>query len=491
MSSRRKFVSAGAAAVFAVGLSAVTLTARADDDAGGRGSPGVGDRLFPALGNGGYDAAAYDVALDYEPAVTTMAGTVTMRATARQALTSFHLDSAGQRISAVTVDGRPATFGTDAEELSITPAKPLRAGASFTTTVRFTADRAQNPPSAAFPPLPGDTESLIRNWVGTPDGFALMGQPDRAHLFFPCNDHPSDKALFTFRVSVPPGRTVIANGRLAGKSTAGGRTTFVYRSEHPMATDVVQIAVGDFAVRETRTKSGLPLRAAVPAKRAADVGKPVAGLADQISRLERMLGRPFPFEQYGALVVPSDYNGVALETQTISTYSEGVLDQTAEEFSSLATHELVHQYFGDSVSVATWSDMWLSEGHATFYQSVPFGGGATAPAEESMRATYAADQDNREQWGPPAAPRDPRAVLFGTNETGMLALYALRQEIGAAKFREVERTFLERFRDRSASTQDYIATANAVSGRDLTAFLTAWLTGPTTPPMPGHPDWQR
>jgi hypothetical protein len=133
--------------------------------------------------------------------------------------------------------------------------------------------------------------------------------------------------------------------------------------------------------------------------------------------------------------------------------------------------------------------MWLSEGHASFYDSYDLRPGHDGPMADFGRGSYARDAGNRATWGPPGAPRRPTDVLFGTNEGGALTLYALRQTIGTDSFRRVEQAFLDRFRDRSATTQDYIDTVNQVTGRDLTGFLHTWLYSPTTPPMPGHPDW--
>ena len=72
---------------------------------------------------------------------------------------------------------------------------------------------------------------------------------------------------------------------------------------------------------------------------------------------------------------------------------------------------------------------------------------------------------------------------------GALVLYALRQKIGDAAFMRLERAWVKRYEGKSASTDDFIALASQVSGRDLARFLRNWLYGTKTPPMPGHPDW--
>jgi len=398
-------------------------------------------------------------------------------------LSRFNLDSVGQTISAVTVNGKPARFSSSDEELVITPAAPIGKGREFTTTVRFTADRSKEPLSAAmhFPEW--------HNWIKLPDGFAMMGQPDRAHLFFPNNDHPSDKALFTFRVSVPEGLTAVANGALTDRRSAGGRTTFVYRGAQPMATQVTQVAVGRFTVVEGRSPGGVPLRSVVPTDKVDELRPALDRVGGQVDFLAGTLGRPYPFENYGILALDSTFNGVALENQTLSTYSIAGLTQHGDG-GGIEVHELVHQYFGNAVSVARWSDMWLSEGHASFYDMFDMRPGQEGPpSEETMRLFYGQAAEDRDSFGPPGAPK-VHNVLMGTNSLGALTLYALYQQLGPTTFRAVEQAFLDRYRDRSATTQDYIDTVNEVSGQNLTGMLNAWLYGPSTPPMPNHPDWK-
>jgi aminopeptidase N len=148
---------------------------------------------------------------------------------------------------------------------------------------------------------------------------------------------------------------------------------------------------------------------------------------------------------------------------------------------------------------AKWSDVWLNEGHATWYewesaQDAGNFGYLGGTFEERMRATYAQGDQWRALWGPVAAPShgaDDVAQMFSPNiyDGGALVLYALRQVVGDPAFRAIERAWVSRFEGQPASTADFIALASQISHRDLRAFLTSWLYGTKTPPMPGHPDW--
>ena len=107
-----------------------------------------------------------------------------------------------------------------------------------------------------------------------------------------------------------------------------------------------------------------------------------------------------------------------------------------------------------------------------------------------MRAVYAHGDQWRADSGPVARPSSAETLFdFNRYHGGALVLYALRQKIGDRAFQRLEREWLRRYRDRSASTADFIALASRVARRDLRGFLRAWLYGTETPPMPGHPDW--
>ncbi|MFD9888141.1 M1 family metallopeptidase [Amycolatopsis sp. NPDC059027] len=477
------------------------------------GTPGAqtsGERLIPTLGNGGYQVSDYDVSFDYVPASTVMASSVTITASATQDLSRFSLDSVGQTISAVTVDGVGARFTVDpkTEKLVVSAPVGVRRGDTFTVKVTYSADRSLNP-APAYVHLPPGMDYPTKSWVETPDGFALMGQPDRAHLFFPGNDIPGDKATFTFRVTVPRDRQVVASGTLRATQPRGDRTTYVYRTAKEIPTNVVQVAVGKFATITQQGPHGLPIVSQIPSATGtfpvpaemtkqygitkenvlAHAAEAARRTPDQVRWLERVLGVPFPFEKYGVLGVLSMYDGVALETATQSTFSVLGLALPADLESATEVHELAHQYFGDAVSPASWDDMWLNEGHAEYYQNVYEAAQGRKSLDEAMKGLYGIDQTLRDQNGPPARLDNAASITMGTNGPGTLALYALRETVGEQTFAKIETTFLRTYRGKSAGTQDYIAIANTVAHRDLTPLLTSWLYDKKTPPMPGHPDW--
>ncbi|MFF4351335.1 M1 family metallopeptidase [Streptomyces sp. NPDC001530] len=470
------------AALLASAVSVCLIAASAPNPAA---SVGVGDRLFPHLGNPGYDVKSYDLAFTY-PGTNSkpLAAVTTIDAVTSSRLERVNLDYAHGTVGSVEVNGVPATFTSAGEDLVVTPARPVPAGSWMHITVRHTSD-------------PVVTKGQDGGWVQTKDGLAMANQADAAHLVFPCSDHPSDKAMFTIHVTAPNGYTAVANGLPAGADRTRRSTTWTYRTEHPMATELAQVSIGRSTVLHRTGPHGLPVRDVVPTKDSKTLEPWLKKTPDQIAWMEGKVGR-YPFETYGLLMAEAK-TGFELETQTLSLFerklfTEPVYPQWYVE--SIMVHELSHQWFGDSVSPRTWSDLWLNEGHATWYEALYAEEKAHKPMEARMKAAYGASDTWRAVGGPPAEPKGPepgqKISIFRPNvyDGAALVLYALRQEIGRPAFERLERTWVNVHRDGVASTADFEELSSALAARDLSGFFKAWLYGEKTPPMPGHPDWK-
>ncbi|GAB1690178.1 M1 family metallopeptidase [Krasilnikovia sp. M28-CT-15] len=453
------------------------------------GAPGLGDRLYPLLGNGGYDVRDYDLRLRYpkKDPRQTITGDVTITAVATQLLSRFDLDFGGGSVAGVSVNGRRATFTRSGDELVITPKSPLPKRKPFRVTVTgFTAT-----------PVVPDADAPV-GFVTTPDGTVLAGQPASSHLLFPSNDHPRDKATYTIRLTAPTGWTATANGTPLGVRRHTGYAVSTFRESRPMASELVQLAVGDFLVHQRPAVHGVRIRDVVPRRLASTLLPKAAIERDQLAWMERQVG-PYPFENYGSLVIDGDL-GFALETQTLSLYDTSLFGAPTFVLNPVMAHELAHQWFGDSVAPRSWSDVWQNEGHATWYellyaeQTGVFKQYTDFDNREALfKAVYALGDQWRDRYGPVARPAGSASIwdVFNPNvyHGGALALYALEQKIGADRFRQLEREWVRAYQGRSVSTDDFIALASRIAHRDLSTFLIAWLYGSKTPPMPGHPDW--
>jgi len=480
-----------------VSAAALALAAPASAHAFDRPSPGaagVGDRLFPTLGNGGYDVQHYDLDLRYATTSPSQGidGTVTILARATQSLSRFNLDFSGDSVGGVSVNGLPARFTRDGEDLVITPRLPLLKGLPFIVQVSH---------YTAHPIQPDPNDLLGAPFFITPDGSATAGQPAGTHTFLPSNDHPSDKATYTIRFDVPAGEPAFGNGVLLDKRTSRGRSHYTYLMRQPMATELIQLAVGNYATIDRGRHHGLPIRDVIAPSLSTLLADKLPLETEHIDWMENWVGK-YPFDIYGSFVVDS-LLGFALETQSLSLYDRGWFDGSygpgAGTWEPTMVHELAHMWFGDSVSPHEWSDVWLNEGHASWYQFLFAAENdqleentGIADFTQLMQVIYFLGDQWRHDDGPVAMPVGAEATQLFSIQVyygGALVLYALRQKVGDATFQKIEREWIKRYRDESPSTADFIDLASQVSHQDLHAFLHAWLYDTKTPPMPGHPDW--
>lgn len=435
------------------------------------GSAGAGDAYFPRDGNGGYDVGHYDIRNRYQFARARISGRTRVTARATQTLTSFNLDFL-LPVTAVTVDGRPARFTRpDGHELRVTPARTITDGDRFHVVVEY----AGNPDRLGW--------AGERNWLANRDEVVTMNEPHMAAWWFPSSDHPRDKASVDIRITVPRGRQVIANGVLKDRDTTRRWTTWHWRAKEPMAPYLAFFAAGRFRI-EKGTHRGLPWLVAVSRQLPRSARRSSMRLMRSTPRviawLERQVG-PYPFATSGGVTTGLGVN-FALENQTRPTYPQvgglGAID--------LVVHEQAHQWFGDSVSVDSWSDIWLNEGFATFMEKryAETHGGQTAARwlerEYARRGAASGFWDLR--IGDPG-----RGHLFdaAVYDRGGMAVQALRNRIGDGDFWQVLRRWVSDRADGNGSVAQFRSLAEEVSGEDLAGFFTAWLYADTRPARTG------
>lgn len=435
------------------------------------GADGIGDEYYPTLGNGGYDVAHYELNLLYLPDTNLLDASVVIEATATQNLTAFNLDFEGFEISELTVGGAPAEFKRTGRELTITPPAPLRTGEPFTVEVAY----AGNPGSVGSIAFP----RVAMGWrEGTNGERYVVAEPDAANSWFPANDHPLDKATFRYNVSVPEGWAVGSTGEFLGTepSHQGFDTiTYTWDMDEPMAPYLATVIIGEgyeLVNDPVSTEvAGIPIRNFLPPDLVDDAPAALFETGEMVAALEDSFG-PYPFDRYGISIV-GDFPA-ALENQTMSIFGRLIANSPFFEF--VLVHELAHQWFGNSVSVAQWKDIWLNEGFATYAELLWI-------EHQSGRAVYDEVVANRRQaasianYALPGEP--PPTDLFngGVYQLGGLLLADLREEIGDDSFFNLLRRHAGENLNGNATTERFIQLAEDVSGQDLQEFFDSRLYG--------------
>jgi aminopeptidase N len=426
------------------------------------------DPYVPGHGDPSYAVTHYDLDLDYRMQTNRLAGEAVITATAVDYLGTFVLDLAFLQVTKVSVNGRaPAAYHHRSSRLEVRPAMPIEAGQEFTVTVAY-----RGRPK----PVPGIWGEA--GWEELHDGVIVAAQPHGAPSWFPCNDRPSDKATYRIAVTTQNDYHAVANGTLASRRRGASATTWVYEQAEPMATYLATVQIGRYVVRPIR--GGVPMEVVLPAARVADLDLGFGRQAEMMRTFVDLFG-PYPFAAY-RVVVTDDELEIPLEAQGLSIFGSNFLDDSwgAER---LVAHELAHQWFGNSVTLLAWRDIWLHEGFACYAEWLW--------SEHSGRR--GADEHAREHWrrlgelpqdlllGDPGA-----ADMFDDRvyKRGALLLHALRLTVGDDVFLRVLREWAARHRHGSASTDDLVALVEEVSGASVSGLFDAWLRRTPLPPLP-------
>ncbi|WP_084147703.1 M1 family metallopeptidase [Deinococcus frigens] len=439
----------------------------------------IGDSIFPALGQAGLDVLKYDLDLTVDrPGASELRGTVVLTVTATKSLPVLSLDFLGPPVLDLRWNGLLVPYRHDgtAGKLIIGPPQPLLPGTRAEVAVSFAGQVGVRPDpdlplNVGWQAVPAEGERVGANFT--------LSEPDGTRTFLPVNDHPSDPATFTTRITVPAGYTAAASGvQRLEKVAPNGNRTFVFEQAQPIPTYALAIHVNRF---ERVDSPAVPVgvggtevlrRDYFPAGIAADTRDAYASTEGVLQVLADWFG-PFPFSAYGSAIVTPRVP--ALETATLSTMP------VASSAVRVLVHETAHQWFGDRVTLADWSEVWLNEGLAT-YAELLWAQAQGETGSEIVQGWYA--RAGRNQTRPLVATTERQ--LFDTTAyiRGALALHAVRVTVDDAAFRAYLRGWVSEFQDRPVTTADLLTYTHSRLGARAEAALRLWVESPDLPPMP-------
>ncbi|MDO5535615.1 MAG: M1 family metallopeptidase [Propionibacteriaceae bacterium] len=425
------------------------------------------DPYLPSHGDSRYGVEHYDLALDYRLSTNRLDAVATLTVRAREPLTEVRLDLSGLHVNKVTVDGkRPKKYTHSARVLTVKLASEVGAGGTATLRIAYSGK-----PTA----VPGAHGAA--GWEELSDGVLVSSQPYGAPSFYPCNDRADDKASYAITVTTDADYTVVATGRPGRTTTRSGRTTWTFEEPTPTASYLVSIAIGRLG-SQTLPGAGDRVTLFSPRARAVPATSPLLRLPAMLDALEGWFG-PYPLPDFRAVVV-DDPLEIPLEAQGMASFGTNHLTDDWDN-ERLVVHELSHQWFGNAVTGALLSDIWLHEGFACYTEWLWSQARGLGSADERAARHHKALPLQR-QATPLSDPGMPAMFDDWVYKRGALTLHALRAGLGDEAFFTVCRTWVAQHS--VATTAGFVDHVARVSGTDCSALLSAWLDAVALPPCP-------
>ncbi|TQF75004.1 M1 family metallopeptidase [Rhodococcus spelaei] len=429
------------------------------------------DPYLPSAGNRGYRVSRYELDLTYKVSSNRLAGKASITAATTEIRPRFAFDlSQSLAVSKVTVNGsRSVKYTHQHGKLTVTPAHKIPAGGALSVTVQY----------AGTPkPVRGPWGEV--GWEELTEGAIVASQPNGAASWFPCDDHPSSKASYEISITTDSPYYALANGVLVRKQTRASQTTWVYEQSEPMASYLATIQIGPYERRRVTPARHLvtaeaplevPMHAVLPQRLRTAFEHDFGRQPEMMDTFVRLFG-PYPFADY-TVVVTDDELEIPIEAQGMSVFGANHCDGRRGS-ERLVAHELAHQWFGNSLTLGAWRDIWLHEGFACYAEWL-WSENSGGPSAKEIAA-----QAHRTQAGLPfdLLLGDPGPRLMFDDRVykrGALTLHALREILGDAAFFDLLRQWTAKYRHATVTTEEFTDLAAHFTDRPLRPLWDAWL----------------
>lgn len=424
------------------------------------------DPYIPGRGNDGYTVVRYDLDLDYGVAANRLDGVARIRIRLDDRRPTIAFDLVGLRATKVVVDGAAARHRHAGGKLHVALPEGVAPGREAVLEVRYGGN-----------PKPARSPWGLVGWEELTDGVLVAGQPSGAATWFPCNDVAAAKAPIGVSVTTGSAYRVVANGELRERRTGASTTRWSYEQAEPTSPYLVSVHIGRY-VEHAREHTHVPVRAYVAREHTAAYQRAFRRQVEMIDTFVDLFG-PYPFEAGYAIVVCPEPLDVPLEAQGQAVFGTNHLDGSHER---LIAHELAHQWFGNSVTAARWSDIWLHEGFACYAEwlwSERSGGPSAAEhARLHHQRLRALPQDLLLADPGPADMFDDRVY-----KRGALTLHAVRCAIGDNRFFDLLPAWAQGNAHATVTAEEFERAVIDIGGRACGSIFDAWLRGLPLPPL--------
>ncbi len=371
----------------------------------------------------------------------------------------------GMKVQKVVAPHQALIWQQNTEELLISLSKVFQKGETLTLGIELKGK-------------PRDGLIISENKYKEPTIFA-DNWPNRAHYWYACKDHPSNKATYTFMVEAPQTYEVVANGILVSKTPVKERNSMVWNFSinDPIPTKVAVIGIADFASRHYAASNDISMQGfAYPQ----DSIRALASfeVAPTILEFYQTLVGPYPFAELNHVQSTTRYGG--MENAGCIFYDENSLNADLRS-THLIAHEVAHQWFGNAVSEADWQHLWLSEGFATYLTNMYI------ETFEGQKAFYKQLQSDRirvanlynngfhQALVDSLTPSLVDRLNANAYQKGAWVLHMLRHEMGDSLFKAGLQQFYTTYQYQNATSQDFAHLMDSLSSKDLAPFFNQWL----------------